>query len=607
MIGSVLLAALSGATGESRAQATTQPSGPKAAPAAAAASPDRPKDAAGRVIGPARAGWWNDGTFYQIFVRSFQDAKTGPLAGDGIGDLRGLIERLDYLNDGDPKTDTDLGVTGLWLLPIHPSPSYHGYDISDYFGINPQYGTMQDFQLLLAECHKRGIRVVLDLVLNHCSDEHPWFAEAKSPDSPKHDWFIWSTTNPGWKGPWNQTVWHPQQRGKDAGGTAGGGGAGGGGPYYYGIFSHRMPDLDYRNKEVSDQMLDVVRFWVNPPEVAGRKPAAADGYRLDAIRHLIEVGQVQENTPETHAWLREFQKAMKGANPESFSIGEVWTDSATASTYVGDEMDAVFEFDLSFAMVDAAKTGKANRVREAQEKVLTVYPPNQYGRFLTNHDQARVMTELAGKDPGAARVAAIMLLTGPGIPFIYYGEEIGMTGPKPDEKIRTPMQWSAAENAGFSTHKPWQAVNPGFETKNVAAESADPSSLLSLYRRLVHVRNANPALRLGAYLPVESGSESVYSFVRQIAGDKDTSAQTVLVAINLADKPVSDYALTLAESAERGPVAVRELAFEAPNAAGLQRVIARLNLNDRGGFTEYKPTTALPARSALIIELTSER
>lgn len=594
----LISAGLGSGAGACFAQATTQPAA-KPPVETAGAAPLRQKDAAGRVVGPARAGWWNDAVFYQVFVRSFQDSASGPLAGDGVGDIAGLIQRLDYLNDGDPKTDTDLGITALWLMPMQPSPSYHGYDVTDYYGINPQYGTLADYQLLLEECHKRGIRVVLDLVLNHCSDEHPWFVAAKKPDAPTRDWFIWQDKHPGWKGPWGQTVWHAQDRGnKDAAS-----------PVYYGIFSHRMPDFDYRNKAVSDKMLDVVRYWVNPPEVAGKKPPATDGYRLDAIRHLIEDGQVQENTPETHAWLREFQRTMKAANPESFSIGEVWTDSAAAATYVGDQMDACFEFDLSYAMVDAARTGKAKRVRDTQEKVLTVYPPNQYGRFLTNHDQARVMTELKDAGPGAGRVAAIMLLTGPGIPFIYYGEEIGMTGPKPDEKIRTPMQWSAQPNAGFTSTKPWQKENPGYQQQNVALESADPASLLALYRRLVHLRAANPALRLGAYLPVQSASDSVYAFLREFpgSGDKNTPSQTILVAINLSDKPVKDYALTLPAGTLAAPLMARDLPIEAPNAAGLERVLTRPRLNDRGGFTDYSPVPALRPRSAIIVELQPER
>ena len=267
------------------AQATTDT-------AAKAAEDGRPAPAIERVE-PVLDAWWQDAVFYEVFVRSFADSTTGPLANDGVGDLRGLIERLDYLNDGDPNTTDDLGVTALWLMPICESPSYHGYDTVDYYAVDQEYGTNDDYRELTDECHKRGIRVIIDLVLNHSSSDHPWFQESTRPAAPRRDWYIWDDAEPGWKGPWGQPVWH--------------GSPAGDGSHYYGLFWSGMPDLNYHNEEVTREVFELIRFWLEDMH--------ADGFRLDAIRHLIEEGQVQENTPATHAWLRRYFERVKSINP----------------------------------------------------------------------------------------------------------------------------------------------------------------------------------------------------------------------------------------------------------------------------------------------------
>jgi len=410
--------------------------------------PSRPAD---------RVNWWNDRVFYQVFVRSFADSTTGPLAGDGIGDIQGLIEHLDYLNDGNPETTTDLGVGAISLMPIHPSPSYHGYDVIDFVEVNPQYGTIKDFKRLIAECHRRGINVIIDLVLNHIASEHQWFKDAADPKSDKRDFFIWSDTDPGWKGPWSQTVWH---RLAPTGPVAED-------RFYYGLFSSSMPDLNLRNPAVNEGMRAVTHLWLSK--------YGADGFRLDAAAHLIEEGQAQANTAATHAWLHNWYLEFKGVNLDALSIGEVAVGSEQASTYVGDEVDMTYEFPLAEAMIASVKAGTKNALVAAQKKVLDLCRPNQYGRFLSNHDQTRVMTQLGG-DIGAMRCAAALLLTGPGVPFICYGEEIGMTGDKPDENIRTPMQWSDKAGAGFTSGNPWAAVNTGFEVNNVERQRAEPDS-----------------------------------------------------------------------------------------------------------------------------------
>ncbi len=545
--------------------------------------------------GPDRANWWNDRVFYEIFVRSFADSKEGPLANDGIGYINGLIERLDYLNDGDPKTDTDLGIGGIWLMPIMPSPSYHGYDITKYFYINPQYGTVDDFKALMAACHKRGIKVIIDMVMNHCSNKHEWFTAAADPKSPKHDWFIWSDTDPGWKGPWNQRVWHRvPPNGPEASER-----------YYYGLFSHVMPDLNFRNPYVTDEMNTLTRGWLTS--------MGADGFRLDAIRHLIEEGQVQENTPATHAWLKDWYRALKGVDMDAMSIGEVWADSEQASSYVGDQLDLTFEFATADAMIASVKAGTKDAFVTAQKKVLSLYPPNQYGRFLSNHDQTRVMTQLKG-DAGAMRAAAALLLTGPGVPFIYYGEEIGMTGDKPDEHLRTPMQWTAAAGAGFTTGKPWAEINSGAESVNVEKQAGDPESLLNLYKKLIRLRNEHPALSTGGTWMVETDKPEVVAFLRRRvmrnlpttrpdarsaeAKPARPSIETILVVINLSDREVGQCGLSLESSPSVGTFAAAELMD-----GGARPDIV---FDARGGFAAYRPSEALPARSVSVINLTSK-
>lgn len=466
-------------------------------------------------------GWWNDSVFYQVFVRSFADSTSGPLAGDGIGDIPGLIEKLDYLNDGDPKTTTDLGVTALWLMPIHPSPSYHGYDITDYYGIEPELGTMADFERLMAECHKRGIRVILDLVMNHCSNRHPWFVEARDPKSPKHDWFLWVDKKPEYLGPWNAPNWHPMVN--TDGVTR----------WFYGLFWAGMPDLNYTNEAVTREMFDVVKFWLVDKKV--------DGYRLDAIRHLIEDGRQQDNTPETHAWLQRFYTFYKGVKKDAYTIGEVWAPAADASEYVGDKLDATFDFDLSKAVMDGVMKGDGRAVMRALELNWTLFPENQFGSFLQNHDQPRMMTQLLrpkgvtrAEADAQMRLAVTLQMLMPGVPYVYYGEELGMVGDKPDPNIRTPMQWSAERFAGFSTVKPWKPENADHTRVNVAAQTVEAGSLLSLYRRLIGLRMSEPAIRRGGLEVVESGSEAVAAFVRSEPSEGGAKAKRgVLVVANL--------------------------------------------------------------------------
>lgn len=513
--------------------------------------------------------WWNDAVFYEAFVRSFKDSSRGPTANDGIGDFDGLIEKLDYLNDGKANTNS-LGITGLWLMPIFPSPSYHGYDVTDYYSTNPDYGTMESFKRLLNECHKRHIRVILDLTLNHCSNKHPWFVDASSPDSPTRDWFVWTKEAPPRQGgAYGGSPWHKL-----------------GDSYYYGIFSGGMPDFNCASPEVTDILKKLSGFWL--------QDVGIDGFRLDAVRHLIEVGGKQENTPETHAWLRDYRAFLKKAKRDSMTVGEVWDSSANAASYVGDQLDMVFEFQLAGATLEAINKGDGETLRETYAKVAAAYPQNQYGTFLTNHDQTRVMNILKN-DPAKAGLAATLLLTGPGVPFIYYGEEIGMTGDKPDEHLRTPMQWSAESNGGFSTHAPWQAANNDISTVNVEAELADTGSLLNHYRALIKLRKQHPALRRGNLFPVTGDNTALYSFLRTQPG-VDGNLDAVLVVANLSGQRVTDYALSLAASPLRGDFDTKDLLTGNPGLS--------LIANQQGGFDNYQPSGSLGPYESFVVDLT---
>ncbi|MCA9918109.1 MAG: hypothetical protein KC445_09160 [Anaerolineales bacterium] len=497
--------------------------------------------------------WWNDLVFYEIFVRSFYDSD-----GDGIGDLNGIIEKLDYLNDGDPTTTDDLGVTGIWLMPITVSPSYHGYDVTDYFNIDPEYGTNEDFLRLMEEAHARGIRVIVDLVMNHTSNAHPWFIESQNPDSEYRDWYIWSDENPGYRGPDGQGVWHANASG-----------------YYYGVFWSGMPDLNYENPDVTFAMFEAVKFWLDDMHV--------DGFRLDAIKHIVEEGQGQQNTPSTHEWLQEFYLFYKAVNPDAFTVGEAWTGTQQVVDYTGDEVDIAFQFFLAEDVLNSANAGLAPIYTKTFQEVYDAFPANQYATFITNHDQNRVMSQLDG-DEGKARVAAAILLTSPGVPFVYYGEEIGQMGMKPDEDIRLPMQWASnGPKVGFTEGTPWRPAADDFPVRSVERQTSNPDSLLSLYRGLIQLRNEHEALRVGDWTLVESGSPRLLTFLRQ------TENETVLVIINVNKNSVSaeDYSLAL-------------------GLDGVSTAVSLHGLTPTTDFTStgYVPFAEIPPQSVHILQLT---
>jgi glycosidase len=500
--------------------------------------------------------WWNDEVFYEVFVRSFADSD-----GDGNGDLQGLIGKLAYLDD--------LGVTALWLMPIMQFFSNDTSATDVYTTVEQDYGANEDFKDLVAAAHARGIEVIVDLMLNHTSSKHPWFVESGSgPDAPTRDWYVWSATDPGTKTYWGSPAWHERD-----------------GAYYYGLFWEGMPDLNYRTPAVTAQMDRVARFWL--------VEMGADGFRLDAVRHLVEDGDQLADTTQTHEWLAAWDDRLDDVDPAALTVGEVWDSTELAAPYVtGDETDLVFEFSLAEQLLASVDQSDPSMFARQLRTVLAAYPPGQFAPFLTNHDQNRVMARLAGDVP-KAKLAATALLTLPGVPFLYYGEEIGMVGRKPDEMIRTPMQWEATEGAGFTNGTPWEPINPDHGTVNVAAQLADPGSLLNHYRRLLDLRAAHPALSVGGLDLLDSTCDSVLAFLRQTADGADT----VLVVHNFGATEATRCALSTTSSAlPEGSLRATDL------LAGTRA--ADLEATSGGAINDYTPLTTLPPRSTAVLQLT---
>ena len=484
--------------------------------------------------GKARAEnqWWRNAVCYEVFVRSFYDSD-----GDGIGDLRGLTARLDYINDGNPASTKSLGANCIWLMPIAKAKSYHGYDVNDYYHVDPHYGTDEDFRALVREAHRRGIHVIVDFVPNHSSIDHPFFQAAlRDPTSPYRSWYRFSGTDPKQMGPWGQVAWHKSPLRDD---------------YYYGVFWHEMPDLNYENPALLDEMVNVTKYWLTTMH--------ADGFRFDAIPYLVEDGNVLMHSRGTHEVLRRFGSTIRAVAPQSFTVGEE-SDMSALLAYYPDQLDSYFEFGVAAGTLESARTGNAGAfVREITR--ANALPEGRWAPFLSNHDQTRVMTVLRG-DLAKARVAASAMLMLPGTPFVYYGEEIGMLGDKPDEQLRTPMQWSAAGNGGFSARTPWEALQSDWRSRNVVAQDADGSSLLNHYRRLIHFRNTHPALARGR-LAIGSTSDSrTAAFIRRAGGE------TMLVVVNFGDAAISNLTASTSEVLGEG----LELVYADSAGCGAARV-----------------------------------
>ena len=509
-----------------------------------------------RPVEGARFGsdWWQRGVIYQVYPRSFAD-----FSGDGVGDLPGLIGRLDHLNDG---TEGSLGVDAIWLSPIYPSPGFDvGYDVSDHAAIDPLFGTLDDFDRLIDEAHRRGLRIVLDLVMNHTSSAHPWFLESRADRSgPKADWYIWRDPGRQFARPrarrrpnnWVSFFGGPAWTWDEARGQ-----------YYLHTFLPEQPDLNWRNPEVRQQMLEMVRGWLdrgvdgfrldvfnaffkhadllsNPRRVLGRRP-------YDRQRHHYDKDQ-----PELHEFLAEL-RALVDERDGRMTVGELFATEARRAAEYAAPRHLVFDFHLINQPWRAEAIARATAEREQ------IFGPTGWPTVvLSNHDQSRHVSRFGNGPQGdaIARASAVLLLTLRGTPFLYYGEEIGLRDvPIPRAEIvdpparrgsaigrriapwwnrdqaRAPMPWDDGPNGGFSASRPWLRMAPDTGSRNVARQAADPGSVLSAYRRLIWLRRAHPALQVGEYRRIVSTSSDVLAYVRS------TSEETLLVAVNFGRGP----------------------------------------------------------------------
>jgi alpha-glucosidase len=483
--------------------------------------------------------WWQRGIVYQVYPRSFQDSD-----GDGIGDLAGITARLDHLRW--------LGVDAVWISPIYPSPmADFGYDVADHADVDPIFGTLADFDRLVEAAHARGLRVILDFVPNHTSHLHPWFRESRgSRTSPKRDWYLWRDPAPGggppnnWLSNFGGPAWTLDRVT---------------GQYYYHAFLPEQPDLNWRNPEVVEAMLDVLRFWLD---------RGVDGFRVDVIWHLIKHPDLPDeppnpdwtpderpydallhvhstDQPEVHGVIGRMRELFDRYS-ERVLIGEIYLPVERLVRYYGHEDPGVhlpFNFQLILAPWDARHI--AAMIDEYEGHL----PPEGWPNWvLGNHDQHRIASRVGRPQ---ARVAAMLLLTLRGTPTLYYGDEIGMTDvPIPPDRVcdpfernvpgkglgrdpeRTPMQWSASPGAGFTTGRPWLPIADDHTVVNVESQRADPRSILSLYRRLIDLRRGEPALEVGRFEPVAADGD-VLAYARR--GRRGESA--FLVALNLGGRP----------------------------------------------------------------------
>lgn len=469
--------------------------------------------------------WWQSGVVYQIYPRSFQDSN-----GDGVGDLAGIIGRLDYLQE--------LGVDAIWISPIYPSPmADFGYDVANYTDIAPIFGSLADFDRLLDEAHRRGLRVLLDLVPNHTSDEHPWFVQARSSrDNPYRDWYVWRDPAPDGGPPnnWLSYFGGPAWRFDEATGQ-----------YYLHLFDPKQSDLNWRNPAVREAIYAAMRFWL------GR---GVDGFRVDVIWMLIkhpdlldnppnpdwrpgepeqwsQLRLYDQNQPEVHEVIREMRRVVNEF-PERVLIGEIYLSPEGLAGYYGPQLDEV-HLPFNFNLVTMRGWGAA-AVRAMVERYEGALPTGAWPNWvLGNHDQSRFATRLG---PALARTAQMLLLTLRGTPTMYYGDEIGMEDvPIPQELVvdpqgirtpgysrdvaRTPMQWDASEHAGFTSGRPWLPLAVDYPTRNVATQAASPTSMLSLTRRLLALRRTSIALHAGDYASHPAGPD-IYAYTRSAGNER---------------------------------------------------------------------------------------
>ncbi|QVK18897.1 alpha-amylase [Mycoplasmatota bacterium] len=434
--------------------------------------------------------------YYEIFVRSFADSNS-----DGIGDFNGITQKLDYLKD--------LGIRGIWLMPIFPSPSYHGYDVTDYKNVNSQYGSMSDFENLIKEAHNRDIKIIIDFVINHTSSKHPWFIQAKNTNSSFRDFYRFKSKTETKTGPWYSNR-------INAGLTD---------DYYYAYFWDQMPDLNFDNPEVLKEMVESAKFWLDK---------GVDGFRFDAALHLFTRDELYNKSEDLlsaniNFW-KEYRNELRKIKKDVYLVGEVWTSQSTvAAFYQG--IDSNFNFDLAEKIISTTKkSGDLYYAKQIQQMLEAIENFSDQGidaPFLTNHDQTRLMTKL--NSITLVKLASEMLFTLKGNPFIYYGEEIGMKGDKPDEYIRLPFKWTDKET-GYNTHWISSEINQDIPSANEQIKDSD--SIYNHYKTLIEMRNDHKALSKGDFFAVKSSSANMVMFLRVSEEDKEA----LLIVHNLATK-----------------------------------------------------------------------
>ncbi|WP_419881532.1 alpha-glucosidase [Peribacillus sp. B-H-3] len=517
--------------------------------------------------------WWKQSVFYEIYMPSFKDGN-----GDGIGDFSGITSKLDYLKE--------LGIDGLWLTPFYPSPKVdNGYDIADYYEIDSDYGTMEDFELLIKEAHQGGIKVIADLVLNHTSSEHKWFKESRSnKDHPKRDWYIWRDEPNNWESFFGDTAWEYDQVTNQ---------------YYYHAFAKEQVDLNWANPDVKEAMFDVMKFWLEK---------GVDGFRLDVINFLKVNDRFIDNpfdadkNEQNHLYDKDQEGILTIIEqiaefvhqyPDKFLVGEVGSeDIGILKQFSGlGKLDVVFNFNIG-----SIEKFDAGRLFEQLSETEKAYDEHQVPTlFFSSHDMSRFISRFGGDEDRAKAVAALML-TAKGVPFLYFGDEIGMrdwitddiekmkdvqglmgyklaleagktaeealaiANEKSRDKSRTPMRWNASGNVGFSDAEPWITIPNDAMKVNVAEQENDPASMLSFYKKLLHLRKEHSALRLGEYEELRY-DEGMISYIK-----KDHS-ERIRVLLNFSNQErvlnVGNDAVLLLATKQESPESGRILANEA--------------------------------------------
>ncbi|MGH9692260.1 MAG: maltose alpha-D-glucosyltransferase [Candidatus Acidiferrales bacterium] len=492
---------------------------------------------------PVQSLWYKDAIIYQLHVRTFSDSNN-----DGIGDFPGLMQKLDYLQD--------LGIDALWLMPFFPSPLRDdGYDIADYTSVHPNYGSIEDFKGFLKAAHSRGIRIIIELVLNHTSDQHAWFQEARSSrNNPKRDWYVWSETDDRYKQAriifldteMSNWAWDPVSK-----------------SYYWHRFFNHQPDLNYDNPAVFEAMWDVMKFWLD---------IGVDGFRLDAVPYLVErEGTNCENLPETHAIIRELRARLDAEYPDKMLLAEAnqWPADVSAYFGSGDEFHMAFHFPLMPRIFMAVQLEDRKPIIEILEQTPQIPDRCQWCIFLRNHDELtlemvtdverdymyegyakdktmrlnlgirRRLAPMMDNDRRRIQLLNVLLMSMPGAPIIYYGDEIGMgdnvyLGDR--NGVRTPMQWNGGWNAGFSGADPERLYSPlisnpvyGYQAINVESQLRSRHSLLSWMKRLIEVRKSTRVFGRGSIEFLQPSNHRVLAYVRQL-GD-----QQILIVNNLSN------------------------------------------------------------------------